>query len=250
MRLPTMRGTIDRRLLVNYRVEPEVLQRVLPEPVRPWLVNDLGVAGICLIRLGSLRPVGLPAWIGPTTENAAHRIAVEWDGRDGVHRGVFIPRRDTASRVTHFVGGRLFPGEHHHADFQVREGDAHYDISFVSDDGARRVAVSAREVQALPRSSVFGSLAEASAFFREGSLGYSVTRRGSEADGLELSCDSWNFTPALIERVESSFFDDESLFPADSIVVDSAFVMRDLDARWHAKSSLSLHAGPGLHASH
>ena len=68
MRLPTMRGTIERRLLVNYRVDRAVLQAVLPEPFRPWLVDDCGVAGICLIRLGSLRPVGLPAWIGPTTE--------------------------------------------------------------------------------------------------------------------------------------------------------------------------------------
>jgi hypothetical protein len=120
MRLPTMCGTIERRLLVNYRVDPAVLQAVLPEPFRPWLVDDCGVAGVCLIRLGSLRPVGLPAWIGPTTENAAHRIAVERDGDNGICRGVFIPRRDTSSRVTHLVGGRLFPGEHHHADFRVR----------------------------------------------------------------------------------------------------------------------------------
>ena len=49
---------------------------------RPQLVEGRAVAGICLIRLGSLRPKGLPASLGVTTENAAHRIAVEWD-QDG-----------------------------------------------------------------------------------------------------------------------------------------------------------------------
>jgi len=244
MRLPTMRGTIERRLLVNYRVDPEVLQAVLPQPFRPWLVDDCGVAGICLIRLGSLRPVGLPAWSGLTTENAAHRIAVEWDEHNENRRGVFIPRRDTSSRVTHLVGGRLFPGEHHHADFQVREDGTHYDVSFASDDGTLRFAAAVRETRTVPRGSVFGSLAQASAFFRAGSLGYSATRRAGKADGLELSCDSWNLTPARIEHVESTFFDDESSFPRGSTVVDSAFVMRDLDATWHAQQSLALRFAP------
>jgi hypothetical protein len=250
MRLPTMRGTIERRLLVNYRVDPAVLQAVLPEPFRPWLVDDCGVAGICLIRLGSLRPVGLPAWIGPTTENAAHRIAVEWDGHNEIRRAVFIPRRDTSSRVTHLVGGRLFPGEHHHANFRVREDGTNYDVSFASDDGALRVSVSVRETRAMPRGSVFESLAQASAFFRQGSLGYSATRRPTEADGLELSCDSWNLTPARIEHVESTFFDDQASFPRCSAVVDSAFVMRDLDARWHAQEPLAVRSTPRLPALH
>jgi Uncharacterized conserved protein (COG2071) len=250
MRLPTMRGTIERRLLVNYRVDPAVLQAVLPEPFRPWLVDDCGVAGICLIRLGSLRPVGLPAWIGPTTENAAHRIAVEWDSHNGIRRGVFIPRRDTSSRVTHLVGGRLFPGEHHHADFRVREDCTNSDVSFASDDGAVCVSVSVRETRAMPRGSVFESLAQASAFFRQGSLGYSATHRATEADGLELSCDSWNLRPALVEHVESTFFDDQASFPRGSTVVDSAFVMRDLDATWHAQEPLALRPRRRLPARH
>jgi hypothetical protein len=51
MRLPVIRGVIDRRILVNYRVAPEVLAKTLPPPFRPKLYNGHGVAGICLIRL-------------------------------------------------------------------------------------------------------------------------------------------------------------------------------------------------------
>ena len=125
MRAPVMVGTIERRLLVNYRVDPEVLAAHLPAPFRPQVVHGVGIAGICLIRLGHLRPQGLPAAMGTTTENAAHRIAVECDGDAGREHGVYIPRRDSSSRLTALVGGRLFPGEHHRGRFSVHEGFGH-----------------------------------------------------------------------------------------------------------------------------
>ena len=120
MNVPTIKGIIDRRLLVNFRVDPLILSRVLPS-LRPQMVNGFGIAGICLIRLKGLHPTWLPSLPGWSSENAAHRIAVEWD-RDGeVCRGVYIPRRDTDSRLAVGVGGRFFPGIHHHARFDVRE---------------------------------------------------------------------------------------------------------------------------------
>lgn len=238
VQLPRMQGRIERRLLVNYRVDPDALRRVLPEPFRPWLVGDAGIAGICLIRLGALRPAGFPAGAGVTTENAAHRIAVEWDCAEDVQRGVYIPRRDSSSRLTQLVGGRLFPGLHHHATFEVFEDEGRYDVAFTSDDGSVRVAVSVREASEMPERSVFKSLPEASAFFRQGSLGYSATRDSTCSDGLELQCDSWNATPAIVDHAESSYFDDLDRFPPGSAVLDSALLVRDLDVSWRAHESL------------
>ncbi len=76
--VPVVQGVIARRLLVNFRVRPEVLAALLPGPFRPKLVHGFGMAGICLIRLEQVRPRGLPAFVGLSSENAAHRIAVEW----------------------------------------------------------------------------------------------------------------------------------------------------------------------------
>ena len=45
-------------------VDPDVLRRILPEPFRPKLVNGVGIAGVCLIRLKHVRPKFLPAVIG------------------------------------------------------------------------------------------------------------------------------------------------------------------------------------------
>src|SRR5262249_12062992 len=110
LQVPIIRGVIDRRILVNFRVDPVVLGKILPSPLRPKLVNGTGIAGVCLIRLKHIRPRGLPAFVGVGSENAAHRIAVKWDEQGEGREGVFIPRRDTSSWLNKLAGGRLFPG--------------------------------------------------------------------------------------------------------------------------------------------
>ena len=171
MQIPVIRGLIDRRILVNFRVNPDVLTRFLPDPFRPKLVNGTGMAGVCLIRLKNIRPRFLPAFLGISSENAAHRIAVEWDREGRMKEGVFIPRRDTSSWLNTLAGGRLFPGVHSHAAFQVQEHDDQYRIELNSDDRHTHVLVEGHVAQELPPNSVFGSLKEASDFFERGSLG-------------------------------------------------------------------------------
>jgi hypothetical protein len=112
MRVPVIRGIIDRRVLVNYRVDRDVLWRILPEPFRPKLVNGVGMAGVCLIRLKHIWSRFPPAVVGLSSENAAHRIAIEWE-RDGrLREGFYVPRRDTSSWLNSALGSGFFPGVH------------------------------------------------------------------------------------------------------------------------------------------
>jgi hypothetical protein len=238
MRIPVIRGVIDRRILVNYHVDPAVLARLLPPPFRPKVVHGVGMVGICLIRLTRLRPAFLPSWLGVSSENAAHRAAVEWDDGGSLREGVYIRRRDTDSRLNAWAGGRLFPGIHHHAKFQAEETADRYHVAVRSDDGVTRVEVRGRRAGALPASSVFGSPGEASAFFRAGSLGYSATRRPSRFQGFELRCRNWWAEPLDVEDVRSSFFEDESLFPRGSIGFDCALLMRGIEHEWHGRPDL------------
>jgi hypothetical protein len=233
-----MEGVIARRLLVNYRVAPEVLVPLLPAPFRPQVVGGRGVAGVCLIGLRAVRPRGLPAALGLASENAAHRIAVEWDEGGGVRRGVYIPRRDTSSRVSALLGGRLFPGVHQRARFTIRDAADGLAVSLTSADGRTRVAVRGRQGGAIPADSVFGSLAAASAFFEGGALGYSAGHHVGVHDGLELRTDSWAVAPFVVERVASSFFDDPAVFPPGSVAFDCALLMRDVPHEWHARGTL------------
>lgn len=238
MRLPTIQGVIDRRILVNYRVDPEVAARLLPAPFRPKLAHGHAMAGICLIRLKQIRPAFVPVPIGIGSENAAHRFAVEWD-RDGRRReGVFIPRRDTSSRLNTIVGGRLFPGEHHHARFDVSETDDRLRVEFESDDGQAQVSVAARRGDGLPADSVFRSVDEASRFFEGGAVGYSATHDAARYDGLELRCKTWAVQPLAVEAVRSSYFDDRSKFPEGSATFDCALLMRGVEHEWHTQEDL------------
>jgi hypothetical protein len=83
------------------------------------------------------------AFIGLSSENGAHRIAVEWDDNGEVRQGVYIPRRDTSSIINNLVGGRIFPGEHCLAKFNVEEVDGNYAISFKSSDNTS-IAIEAK----------------------------------------------------------------------------------------------------------
>lgn len=240
MRIPIIRGTIDRRILVNYRVDQEVLRKLLPEPFRPKLVNKVGVAGICLIRLNHIRPTAFPAVVGISSENAAHRIAVEWEEGGRLLEGVYIPRRDTSSRLNTILGGRLFPIIHYHARFDVAESDDYYRVVMNSDDGIAHVALEARVAQTLPAQSVFGSLESASGFFELGSVGYAPSLKSGELHALELRSFGWKVQPMNVERVESSFFGNPSAFPVGSIEFDSALLMRGIEHEWHVRPAMAV----------
>jgi len=239
MRLPVINGLIRRRLLVNFRVDEEVMKRALPAPFRPKLHRGYAIAGICLIRLERIRPVGFPSFCGISSENAAHRVAVLWDEPSGGSReGVFIPRRDTDSRLNHFAGGRVFPGEHHLADFDITDDGSRIAMSVRARDGLMSVQLRARESDSLPLSSCFESLDESSAYFEGGSVGYSVTPNRCRLDGIRLQTDDWQVRPLAIEHIESSFFSDETLFPVGTITFDHALIMRDIINQWHEEADL------------
>lgn len=246
MRIPTIRGVIERRLLVNFRADPDVVSRVLPAPFEPIVVEGNGhaVVGICLIRLSGVRPVFVPALLpgGLRSENAAHRIAVRWRDGSGYKEGVYIPRRDSSSRLNALAGGRLFPGVHHRAVFRIaeepRSNPNRFDIEMTSRDGRASLGVRGVLSAEWPGGSVFADLAAASDFFRRGSLGYSPGHERGKYDGLELSCRAWSMEAVRVESVRSSFFEDAAVFPRGSIEFDCALVMRNIAHEWHGRGQM------------
>ena len=232
----TVECTIERRLLVNYRIDPGLVARLLPWPLRPQLVSGLAVGGVCFIRLGSLRAGRLPQVPRLTSENAAHRFAVEWDDANGTQAGVYVPRRDTNSRITAASGGKVFPGSYQLARFAVDESGGQVRISVSSRDGQVRLAVTAAPAGALA-SELFQTLDDAVDFFRRGALGLSPSARAGCLDGVRLHSANWAAQPMRAE-IRSSLFDDAALFPPGACSLDCALVMRNLPARWSADDPL------------
>ncbi len=229
MKIPKIKGIIDRRILINYQVDKSALENYLPKPFKPKLVNGKGIAGICLIRLKEIRPKGLPKQIGISSENGAHRIAVEWIENSELKEGVYIPRRDTSSKLNSLAGGTIFPGVHHLAEFSVNESDGNYKVAFVSDDETS-LSIEAKETNNWNNESVFESLDCVSDFFENGSVGYSPDK--NDFEGLELKAYNWKVSLLDVRNVQSSFFENENIFPKGSVKFDNALLMRDIEHEW------------------
>jgi len=239
MKVPAIEGVIRRRILVNFRVDPEVMRAQIPARFAPKLHGGKAIAGICLIRLEEIRPRSLPSFVGFASENAAHRVAVRWTEDGGREReGVFIPRRDTSSAMNRLTGGKLFPGEYHLAAFEVDCSDEHVRLEMESSDGQVAVRVRARPAPSLPPTSSFASVDEASAFFEPGSLGYSATSDPRRLDGMELKTKTWKVEPLAVDEVYSSYFSDAIRFPKGTVDFDCALLMRNIAHEWHGAEDL------------
>jgi hypothetical protein len=231
MRIPTIKGVIDRRILINFTADPAVVAAILPPPFRPKLYQNRALVGICLIRLKNIKPKGFPAFMGLSSENGAHRIAIEWEENGQVKEGVFVPRRDTSLRLNACVGGRLFPGKHYLADFKVHEADGKYAVNLLSSDGTT-VAIAAAESDTFEADSIFETLENASGFFQRGEVGYSPN--GAKFDGLRLQTKQWLVKPLRVSQVQSSFFENESIFPKGFVKFDNALLMTKIEHEWHS----------------
>ena len=138
-----------------------------------------------------------------SSENGAHRIAVEWNEGEETREGVFIPRRDTSSKINSFVGGKIFPGRHFHADFKVKESGDHYEVAFKSSDGTT-IEICADKTSNYDSNSIFEDIETASDFFKGGALGYSPS--GNQFEGLELRTKNWKVEPLNVSQNSFQFF--------------------------------------------
>ena len=238
MLLDTIHGTIERRILLNYRIEAAALQKVLPAPFRPKLFRGWGIGGVCMIRFQGLRPRLAPRWLGLGSENAAHRFAVEWQ-QDGENReGVFIPRRDTNSWFNKTLGGRVFPGIFQKSRFESSETGEDISLRVVRSDGGAEICFRGHPAVALPSTSVFDSLQQAAQFFALGATGYSATRTAGHFHGMDLHSENWEISPLAIDAAQSCFFDGAARFPPGTIELDCALLMRNIAHQWRSQPDL------------
>lgn len=234
--MPVIEGMIARRVLLNYWIEPEVARRLVPQPLEPVIVNGFAVAGMCLIRLEKLRPKGMPAALGFSSENMAHRIAIRYPTSNGMRDGVFVWRRDTDSLLAVRLGGVVFPGVNRDAEFRIDErrdaDDESLEMQVLTADGAADVSfrMSAAEWK---WTLLFPRFADVCGFFERGDCGFSCALRGDALEGLCMRTLKWEMSPVQVQGLRSAFYENEKMFPRGSAGFDSAVVMRGIPHEWH-----------------
>ena len=224
-------GIIDRRILVNYRIDPHYLKKVLPSPFRPRLIKGYGMGGICLIRFKKMRPTWLPSMVGTSSENGTHRFCVEWKENGKWRSGIYIKKRFTNSRLHEFGGDKIFPGALNFSDFKVSEGKGHYSVSFRC-KGGEYAYVETQEVRQFPKDSLFKTIEEASEDFRKDQIGFSQDRQKNQFKGVKLNTDNWAVSPLVLKNCKSSLFSDPDIFPAGSVEVDHVLLMKNIKHSW------------------
>ncbi|MBV9086619.1 MAG: DUF2071 domain-containing protein [Acidobacteriaceae bacterium] len=236
--LPVLEGIIARRVLVNYRADPAIVQKLLPPPLEVEQRNGRAIVGICLIRLESLRPRGIPRAMGTSSENMAHRVAIRYPTRTGLQPGVFIWRRDTDQCLMELLGGRAFPGVHVRADFHIEQDDQRLRMRVITKDAGADVALQVGYSKDWKSTASFPTFAEASAFFEKGDCGFSCSLHGNKLEGMQLRTLQWSIQPLAVEFVKSAFYSNEARFPSGSIDFDCGLIMRGVPHQWHELSEV------------
>jgi len=231
--LPVLQGVIARRVLLNFRADPKVVQRLLPEPFEVETYQRCAIVGVCLIRLQQVRPRGLPARIGFSSDNMAHRVAVHYPTAGKIKRGVFIWRRETDQRLVRIFGGRLFPGVHHGAKFLTAEDEEAIRMNVSSDDGETDVSFSACYSRVCGSGSAFKNLDEASQFFQHGDCGFSCSLHGHTVEGMQLKILQWDLKPLDVRLQKAAFYSNPFRFPQGSVEFDCGLMMRAIPHEWH-----------------
>jgi hypothetical protein len=219
VRITPLRGVIERRLLVNYRLDPDVAKDVLPAPLQARLIGGYAVAVIALAHLGRLRPAGLPAAAGLSRESAMHGIAVEWESPRSLHTGVFVVHRDSVGVGT----GRLVRGG---PRFSVDERIDGLRVAYTSRDRIVHVDVDVSLAPGLAGSALFRDVRAAARFLELDGAGGAAW--GPALRGLKASAGDGCVSPARVRMATSSIFADTSVFPPGSMHLDSALLLRDI----------------------
>jgi hypothetical protein len=231
--IPVLKGLIARRVLLNFRADPRIVQKLLPKPFVAETFQGSAIVGVCLIRLEQLRPKGLPAQAGLSSENMAHRVAVHYPANGKMKPGVFIWRRATDQRLVQMLGGRLFPGVHDAARFSVREDGDSIDMDVTSDSGKADVSFCAGDCRAWQSTSAFRNLGEASEFFQQGGCGFSCSLKGDSVEGIELKTLQWSMNPLAVQLKKAAFYFNSVDFPEGSVEFDCGLIMRAIPHEWH-----------------
>jgi hypothetical protein len=235
-------GMIRRRILVNYRADPALIDRRLPPPFHVQTVSGYAMLGVCLIRIEGVRPVGRPVPVAMASDNAAYRVAVEWTEHGERRTGVYIPRRDTSSAMQRYLGGLVFPGEYGRARFSVVDdagSSARIEVRVRSLDHEADVDLVAHEATTFGPTTCFEALEDASAFFESGRVGYSPRRSTSRLDGLRLDAAAWQVRPLDIESARTTYLPTWSGLPASALELDNALLMRNVAHTWQALDPLA-----------
>lgn len=225
MRVPlpfpvTMEGRIDRCVLLSLRTPAEGVRRLVPRGLR-LLVKEHARTGevfafwnIVLCHIDSMRPRGLPRWMGASYHHVAYRLMVESD--DGAPaggsrwQGLYFLRSDADSALVCGSGDLLSDFRFHRARIEREDRGGVESWMVRSRDGEGDASCEVEEGDRGPDAgSPFADAGEARRFLKYRPFGLAPSAGGRRLRLAEVFRDEsrWEERPARVGAARWSFLD-------------------------------------------
>jgi uncharacterized protein YqjF (DUF2071 family) len=220
---------------INYAVDPEKLQRILPAPLEPEVWQGSAWVQVLMSSLRDMRPQGLMPLFGVCFYQVSYRAAIRYTSVDGSRRrGGYFVRSETNHPVMRTVGNALAEFRFH--DFgaaqmtMLRDGDRlTLGIDAEREHGKLVALFDTRPSETPPAGSVWRSLEELEEPLVQCHDALGVDRDGGHLYILTIDRDPWNarfVTPIdlYVEYFESG--------PLAGARYDSTLHFRECAYRW------------------
>jgi hypothetical protein len=212
---------------VNFRLPPERARAVLPPGLEPLLVDGSAVASTCVLQIDRVLPGPLALPLGHASSNCAHRIAVTH--RATGEPGVYVHRRNTASRLVSACSSLGCPGHHRHLDLSIRSVGDGWDVAMSDSAPLLRF----RALPAPNGSRLFPSTADFDRFIAAGVRSWAPATLPGRLVVVDLAKESnGGFAPLALEGLVDTQIADWLGAPAAS-AFDSAYLTTGGAYTWH-----------------
>jgi len=216
--LSGLRGRIEQRYLLVYRVDPAAAAPLLPDDSTPLVYRGSTLVTLCLTRQEA--PWNrIVSWPRRTRDHMAWRVPVERG--DPPRRAVWVARRETSSWLAARFSGALTRGTYRHARFAMRDDGARIDLAVALGGGTEVLSLRARRTGEL-RGSIFATARQAHEYLAFAGPVHPPDPLAPMLDRLDVG-DGWSVEPLEVETMHVPRFEDLGLFPEGTVEFDSLF---------------------------
>ncbi len=216
--------------LVNFGMEPSLLQSLLPHPIQPDVYNGEAFLSVVVSELKDMRPTIIPKGLGFNFNQIVYRAIVACNNERGVH---FL-RSDANNRFMCLTGNLFSFFNFNYAGINYSLEDSQHSISVSTNDKEADIIANydlSKATKEMPKYSVFSSLDEAKSYFVELYVAFSAMRNFSTAVRIQRT--NWDLSVVHDKNAVYSFMDGSKMFPKGSTRLDSVFYVKNLFYHWY-----------------
>jgi hypothetical protein len=225
----------DYSLVLTYAWPEHLLSPLLPPGLALDVYNGLGFVAIAFVQTRSLRPAGVPKWLGRDFFLSGYRIFTRHRQPSGqVLRGLKILRSDTDSRLMAWAGNALTHYRYRHCHATVLFGNDRLQLAVQTAGAEADISLTAELTNApvkLPDGSPFPDWATARRFAGPLPFTFDYERTTHSLVIIEGVRQNWSPRPIRVKVDQVTFFQ-QSPFVNAQPVLASAFIVEHIPYRW------------------